>query len=132
MGQRLAAWVAGVVGLVGLGLGAVGVYGVTAYAASHRIHEIGVRIALGARARDVRRLLLRSGMRAPLFGMIIGLGLAAAAARLIASFLYGVSAADPVTWITVVVLLGGVALLATLLPASRAAALDPVKTLRTE
>ncbi len=132
MGQRLAAWVAGVVGVVGLVLGAVGVYGVTSFAVGQRAHEIGVRIALGARAADVHRMLLRSGMRAPLTGMAVGLVLALVAARLIGAFLYGVSAADPWTYAVVVVVLLLVAVGAIVTPARRAARLDPVETLRTE
>jgi predicted permease len=132
MAQQLAAWFAGAVGGVGLLLGAVGVYGVTAFAVGRRTHEIGVRMALGARAADVRSLLLRRGIRAPLAGMITGLALAAGAARLLESLLYGVSASDPLTFALVTVVLGGVALLATLLPAQRAARLDPTRTLRAE
>ena len=132
MGQRLAAWVAGVVGLVGLLLGAVGVYGVTTFAVGQRRHEIGVRMALGARSADVLRLLLHSGMRAPLVGMAVGLVLAAVVSQLIGSFLYGVGPVDPWTYATVIVVLSGVALAATTLPARRAAALDPVETLRSD
>jgi predicted permease len=132
MGPRLAAWVAGVVGLVGLALGAVGVYGVTAFSVGQRAHEVGVRIALGARAVDVQRLFLRSGMRAPLAGMAVGLVFALAASRLLGAFLYGVSSADPWTYVVVVLVLGVVALGAIVNPARRAAALDPVETLRSE
>jgi predicted permease len=132
MAQQLAAWFAGAVGAVGLLLGAVGVYGVTAFAVGRRTHEIGVRMALGACASDVRHLLLRRGLRAPLLGMIVGLALAAGAARLLESLLYGVSASDPLTFVVVSAVLGGVALLATLLPAHRAARLDPSRTLRAE
>ena len=132
MGQRLAAWVAGVVGLVGLLLGAVGVYGVTSFGVAQRTHEIGVRMALGAKASDVRRLMLRSGMRAPLGGMMLGLVAAAGFAQLLDSFLYGLSTVDPTTYVAVVLVLGAVALGATLLPARRAAATDPVETLRAD
>jgi hypothetical protein len=132
MGQRLAAWVAGVVGAAGLLLGAVGVYGVTAFAVAQRTHEIGVRMALGARAADVLRLMLGSELRAPLAGMAVGLLVAGAAARLIGSLLYGVSPIDPWTYATVIAVLGTVALGATLLPARRAAATDPIQTLRSD
>ena len=101
---------------IALTLAAVGVYGVTAFAVGQRTHEIGIRMALGAQAADVRRMLLRSGMRAPLVGMVAGLGLAAVAVRLIESFLYGVSAADPWTYVAVVVLLGFVAGVLALIP----------------
>ncbi|HEX9698750.1 MAG TPA: ADOP family duplicated permease [Acidobacteriota bacterium] len=130
MGQRLAAWVAGVVGTVGLLLGAVGVYGVTAFAVAQRTHEIGVRMALGARAVDVVRLMVGSGLRAPIAGMVIGLLVAGAAARLIGALLFGISPIDPWTYATVIGVLGIVSLGATLLPARRAAATDPVETLR--
>jgi ABC-type antimicrobial peptide transport system permease subunit len=132
MGQRLAAWVAGVVGAAGLLLGAVGVYGVTAFAVAQRTHEIGVRMALGARAADVLRLMLGSELRAPLAGMAAGLLVAGAAARLLGSLLYGVSPIDPWTYATVITVLGTVALGATLLPARRAAATDPIQTLRSD
>jgi predicted permease len=132
MGERLAAWVASIVGLLALGLGAVGVYGVTAFAVGRRAHEIGVRMALGAHAADVQRLMLRSGMRAPLAGLAAGLALAAAAAQLIGSFLYGVSTLDPGIYATVALILMLVALLATMVPARRAAMLDPLETLRSD
>ena len=132
LGQRLAAWVSGVVGVVALLLGAVGVYGVTAFAVGQRTHEIGIRMALGARSADVHRLMLRSGLRAPLVGLLIGVVLAAGATRLVASFLYGVSALDPWTYTAVVLVLGAVAAVATALPSRRAAALDPVQILRRE
>ena len=130
MGQRLAAWVAGVVGSAGLLLGAVGVYGVTAFAVAQRTHEIGVRMALGARAVDVVRLMVGSGLRAPIAGMVIGLVIAGVAARLIGALLFGVSPIDPWTYATVIGVLGVVSFGATLLPARRAAATDPVETLR--
>jgi predicted permease len=132
MGQRLAAWVAGVVGAAGLLLGAVGVYGVTAFAVAQRTHEIGVRMALGARTADVLRLMLRSGLRAPLAGMAVGLLISGAAARFIGSLLFDVSPLDPLTYAAVTAILGTVALGATLLPARRAAATEPVASLRSE
>jgi predicted permease len=132
MGQRLAAWVAAMVGAAGLLLGAVGVYGVTAFAVAQRTHEIGVRMALGARTADVLRLMLGSALRAPLAGMAIGLLVAAAAARLIGSLLFDVSPLDPLTYAAVTAVLAAVALGATLLPARRAAATDPIETLRSD
>jgi putative ABC transport system permease protein len=132
MGQRLAAWVAAMVGAAGLLLGAVGVYGVTAFAVAQRTHEIGVRMALGARTADVLRLMLRSGLRAPLAGMAVGLLISGAAARFIGSLLFDVSPLDPLTYAAVTAILGTVALGATLLPARRAAATDPVASLRSE
>ena len=130
--QLFAAWITGVVGAFGLLLGAVGIYGVTAYSASRRSHEIGIRIALGAGGRDVRRMVLRQGMVAPVAGMAIGVSVAAALTRLLGSFLVGVSPLDPLTFATVVGLLGSVAVLATSVPARRAARIDPVVTLKTD
>ncbi len=130
--QRLAAWITGVVGAFGLLLGAVGIYGVTAYSASKRSHEIGIRIALGAGVSDVRRMVLRQGMVAPAIGMAIGVGAAVVLTRLLGSFLVGVSPLDPLTFATVVGLLGSVAVLATSVPARRAARIDPVVTLRAD
>ncbi len=130
--QLVAAWITGVVGLVGLVLGVVGIYGVTAHAASRRTHEIGVRIALGAGGRELRRMMVRQGMIAPLVGMVVGLALAGAITRLMGTFLFGVSPLDPLTFGTVSVLLGSAALCATLLPARRAARVDPVVTLKAE
>jgi predicted permease len=130
--QRMAAWVAGVMGLVGLVLGAVGVYGVTAFAIGQRTREIGVRIALGARADDVMRLITRQGMRAPLLGMAVGFAAAIAVTRFLAGLLAGVSPFDPLTFSAVAVGLAVVALSAVLIPARRAARVDAMVTLRTE
>ena len=130
--QRLAAWITGVIGLFGLILGAIGTYGVTAYSVSRRSREIGVRIALGACLTDVRGMMLRQGLRAPAAGMLIGLGLAAGLTRFLGAFLVDVSPLDATTFATVVLLLGAVAVIATLAPARRAARVDPVVTLRSE
>jgi predicted permease len=130
--QRLAAWITGVVGFFGLLLGATGIYGVTAHAVSRRSREIGVRIALGARLAHVRRMMVRQGMRAPAIGMLIGLGLAAWLTRFLGAFLVDVDPLDGPTFGAVVLLLGAVALAATLAPARRAARVDPVVTLRSD
>ena len=130
--QRIAAAIAGTLGVVGLLLAATGIYGVTSYAVSRRTREIGIRVALGADARDVMRLLLRQGMVLAAVGVVIGLGLAAAGAQLIRSLLYGVSGLDPVTFGAAGLLFAAVALLATWLPARRALAVDPMVALRNE
>ncbi len=130
--QQIAAWVAGVVGIVGLLLGAVGIYGVTAYATGQRSQEIGVRMALGARAADVVGLVMRSELRAPLAGALAGLLASVALGTLVEALLFGVSPLDPATYLAVLLLLGGVASVAILLPARRATRLDPVSTLRAE
>ena len=130
--QLVAAWITGIVGAIGLLLGAVGIYGVTSYATSRRAHEIGVRMALGASVADVHRMIVRQGMTAPLFGMVAGLLLAAAVTRLLSAFLFDVSPLDPLTFVSVSLLLGAVAVLATLLPARLAARVDPVVTLKAD
>jgi ABC-type antimicrobial peptide transport system permease subunit len=97
-----------------------------------RVREIGLRMALGAQSRDVRRLILRQGMFLALIGSIIGLGAALGVTRLLTSLLYGVSAYDLSTFTSVTLLLGAVAALACLLPANRATRVDPMQALRAE
>jgi ABC-type antimicrobial peptide transport system permease subunit len=130
--QRLAAIVTGVLGAVGLLLASVGLYGVMAYSANRRTREIGVRVALGAQRWNVLDLMMREGMRLAGLGILIGLVLAAAATRLMARFLFNVSPLDVATFAGMSIVLVSVALLATYLPARRAAALDPLLALRTE
>jgi predicted permease len=130
--QRVAATVAAVVGLTGLLLAAVGIYGVAAYSVGRRVHEIAVRRALGAQRSEVLRMVVRQGLFAPLVGMTLGLGLSLAVSRLLGSLLYGLSPLDPLTYITVLLLLLAVVLLANLLPARSAARVDPMTALRQE
>jgi ABC-type antimicrobial peptide transport system permease subunit len=117
---------------VALLLGVVGIYGVISYIATQRTREIGIRIALGAAQSDVSRLFLRHGLI--LSGIGIGLGVAGAAAlsRFMATMLFGVTALDWVTYVAVAAGLGGTALLASYLPAVRAARVDPAVALRYE
>jgi predicted permease len=129
---RVAAWLLGSFGLLALVLAGVGIYGIVAYSVSQRTHEIGVRLALGATGRDVLRMVVGEGLRVVALGIALGLALALAATRLVASFLYGVSATDFATFTVIPLLLAAVALLASYIPARRAARVDPMTALRYE
>ena len=122
----------GVFGLLGLLLASVGMYGVMAYSVSQRTREIGVRMAIGAAASDVIRLVMRQGLLLVLIGTVIGLGGAFAASRLLATVLYGGNSLDLTTFTLVPLVLIAVAALATFLPARRAALVDPAITLRSD
>jgi len=113
-------------------LGAVGIYGVISYSVVQRTREIGIRIALGARRREVLMMILRQGARLAFAGVVIGLLGALLLTQLLASLLYGVGARDPVTYASVAILLVAVALGASYLPARRAMRVDPVVALRYE
>ncbi|HSE96887.1 MAG TPA: ABC transporter permease [Blastocatellia bacterium] len=129
---RIAASVLGGFGLVALALAAIGIYGVMSYAISRRTREIGIRVALGAQPSDVLRLAIGQGMKLVITGVLIGVSAAAALTRLAKSFLFGVSATDPLTYVAVAGLLLGVALLACYVPARRGTKIDPMTALRHE
>lgn len=126
------AWLLAAFAALALGLAAVGIYGVMACLVARRTREIGLRLALGARRQDVLALVLRNGMRLTLVGAGIGLLGSLALTRMIANHLYGVKPTDPLTFATVSGVLLSVAFLACLIPARRAAKVDPMQALRTD
>lgn len=130
--QRMAARLIGVFGLLALLLAAIGIYGVIAHSVAQRTREIGIRIALGAGAGDVMRLILRQGFCLALAGVIVGVGAALALTRLMSSLLYSVSPTDPLTFAFSSMVLAAVALGACLVPARRATRVDPMIALRCE
>jgi len=130
--MRLSAWLVTGVGVVAMVLAAIGLYGVIAYSVARRTREIGIRIALGARPGAVVRLVMQQGLVVALAGLATGCLLAVAAARAIAGVLYGVSAADPVSWIAAAAVLLSVSALANFVPAWRASRVDPTVALRIE
>jgi putative ABC transport system permease protein len=129
---RVGAYLAAALGLLGLILAAVGVYGVISYSTSQRTREIGVRMAMGARPPDIWKTVLGRGLGVVGAGMALGLIATFAVTRAMARFLYGVSAHDPLTYLSVTVLIAAVASLACYLPARRATRVDPMVALRYE
>jgi putative ABC transport system permease protein len=130
--RRLNMLLFALLGGLALTLAAVGVYGVVAYSVTQRTHEIGVRMAIGARPSDVVRMVLGEGGRLAIAGVVIGTAMAIAVARLIRGLLFEVSATDPLTLTGVAVGLLGIALLASYIPARRATRVDPMIALRGE
>ncbi len=129
---RMIASLLSLFGGVALMLAAVGLYGVISYAVEYRTREIGIRMALGAQARDILSLMMREGVLLLLIGLVLGIGTAAASMRLIESHLHNVRPTDPVTFVAITLLLSFIALLASYLPARRAIRVDPVQALRRE
>jgi putative ABC transport system permease protein len=117
---------------VALILAAVGIFGLLSFAVAQRTHEIGIRIALGASPRRLVEIVVRDALVLVVIGLAIGIGGALAFTRLLDAQLYGVSATDPVTFTLVALVLGGTALMASLIPAWRAATVDPLVALRAE
>ena len=130
--QRFNMWVMSVFGGCALLLAAIGIYGLMAYSVEQRTQEIGIRLALGAPAAQVRRMVVFQGMALSLVGVVIGLAAAFGLARLITSFLFGVTAKDPLVFSGVPLVLALVAFLAVWLPARRASKVDPLIALRYE
>lgn len=122
----------GILGAVALLLAAMGIYGVISYVVAQRTREMGIRLALGAEGRDIFKLVLGQGLTLTLIGVAVGLALSIALTRFLSSMLFGVNANDPTTFVAITLLLMGVALVASYLPARRATNVDPIVALRTE
>jgi putative ABC transport system permease protein len=128
--QRFSMMLFGIFATLALVLASVGIYGVMSYSMAQRTREIGIRMALGAQRKDVLKMAVGQGLKLVLIGVGIGLAAAFVLTRVMASLLFGVSATDPVTFITISIILTGVAVLASYIPAVRAARVDPMVALR--
>ena len=122
----------GVVSALALVLGVVGLYGVLSYVVAQRTREIGVRMALGATPGTVRREVVSQGTRVVLVGVAIGIGVALASTRFLGTLLYGVEAVDPVVFAAMSVIMVGMGVLASYVPARRASGVDPIVALRSD
>jgi len=130
--DRFNMWLMTVFGAAALLLAAIGIYGLMAYSVAQRTQEIGIRLALGADLGQVRRMVVFQGLRLAIVGVVIGLATAFLLSRVLAAFLYGVTARDPLVFVSVPILLTMVALLAVWLPARRASKVNPLLALRYE
>jgi putative ABC transport system permease protein len=131
-GRRIPSVLLGVFGAVALILAGIGIYGVISYSVAQRTREIGIRVALGASERSLLRLVLDRGVVLTGIGLVLGLAGAFGLTRLMASMLFGVGARDPMTMVSVGLVLASVALLASYVPARRAMKVDPIVALRYE
>ena len=133
--QRFPMILLGAFAVLALLLASVGIYGVISYSVTQRVHEIGIRMALGAEKQNIFRMIIAQGLRLALAGLVIGAGAALVLTRVLVTFanlLYGVKASDPLTFIAVSTLLTAIAVLACYIPARRAMRVDPLVALRYE
>jgi len=131
-GRRFSTLLLGLFASLALTLAAVGIYGIVACSVTQRTHEIGVRVALGAQRGDVVAMVVRQGMALTAIGTLAGVTVALALVRVMSGLLFGVSAADPITFISIPMLLAIVSLVACYVPARRATRVDPMRALRSE
>jgi len=130
--QRFNLLLLGAFAALALVLAAIGIYSVLSYSVRRRIQEIGIRLALGATLSDVFRMIMVEGMKPTLLGVAIGAAGALVLGKVMSSFIYGVSSTDPITFFAVALVLAMVALLASVIPAFRAARVDPIVALHYE
>jgi ABC-type antimicrobial peptide transport system permease subunit len=130
--QRFNMWLMTVFGCAAVLLAAIGIYGLMAYSVGQRTQEMGIRLALGAQASQVKNMVVRQGMVLAIIGVAIGVGAAFGLAQLMSTLLFGVTPRDPLVFAGVPILLSAVALVAVWLPARRASRVDPIIALRYE
>src|SRR4030095_12802213 len=130
--QRFSMLLLGIFAALALVLASVGIYGVMSYSVAQRTHEIGLRMALGARRADVLQMTVKQGLKLVSLGMVLGLIVAFLLTRVLASLLFGISATDPITFIGISLVLLAVAILASYIPALRATKIDPIIALRAQ
>jgi putative ABC transport system permease protein len=128
--QRFSMLLLGIFAAVALTLAGIGIYGVMSYSVAQRTREIGIRMALGAQKIDVLKMTVRQGLQLVVIGVVIGLAAALVLTRVMSSLLFGVSATDPITFVTISLVLLSVALTASYVPALRSMKVDPVIALR--